>query len=387
MHREEKVLRAVCLREYASSTLRRIRRMKAIQVTAGGLTFKCQGEILAKLDNMTSNDDVEQPSRAVRAAADAALVFVGARLGGLDGAMLATFATPYAEDFLQKALGELKSDKRRRWSQMFESTAEATGSDPDELVDLIDDSERTRLLTAAAMTSAAGTAWPPKVYALGRALADGLIAVDGAEVNIADLVIPAMTDMERPHLSLLELLVRWIPDQATGQPLQVRAHQEVPVHQAGNGFSAGDFSRSGWTIGERKWATYQINQARPMLEPVLTSLIGTLRRHGLAEQFDDTPGVLAKFSEKMREVSSHTGVRSGQRITAASLLPQTMSEIEALEVTAAPRWSPTELGELVLKYYRLAAEPQIPQAQHQVPVTLKASAPQTVVSKPWVPEC
>lgn len=118
------------------------------------------------LDGMTSDDAAEQPSRVVRAATDAALVFVGARLGGLDGAMLATFATPYAEDFVQKALGELKPDIRPRFSQMFESTAEATGSNPDELVDLIDNSERTRLLTATAMTSAAGTAWPPKVYAL-----------------------------------------------------------------------------------------------------------------------------------------------------------------------------------------------------------------------------
>ena len=73
-----------------------------------------------RLENMepedTEPEDVaEQPTRPVRAAADgAALVFVGARLGGLDERCSLHFATPYGEDFLQKALGELKSDKRRR---------------------------------------------------------------------------------------------------------------------------------------------------------------------------------------------------------------------------------------------------------------------------------
>jgi hypothetical protein len=309
---------------------------------------------------MSPADADEPPSRAVRAAADAALALFGARLGGVGGVVLAAFVSPYAEDFLQKALGEFKPDVQQRWSKMLGSTAKATGCDPDELADLISDSERTRLLTVTAMASAAGTAWPPKVHALGRALADGLIATDSAEVNVADLVIPAMTDMERPHLSLLELLVRWIPDQAVGEPLQVREHQKFPVHKTRSGFSAGDFTKSGWTVGRRKWTAYQIEEARPMLEPVLTSLIGTLERHGLAEQFYDTPGVLAKFSEKMREESSRNGVRAGQRITAETLLPRTMSEMQALQVTSSPRWSPTELGERVLGYYQLAAELQAP---------------------------
>jgi hypothetical protein len=192
-------------------------------------------------------------------------------------------------------------------------------------------------------------------------LADGLIAADSTEVNVADLIIPAMTDMERPHLSVLELLVRWIPDQAIGRPIHVRAHQDFPTHSTRRGFYAGDFTRSGWTVGQRKWTTHQIEEARPTLQQVLTSLLGTLQRHGLTEQFDDTPGVLAKFSEKVRRESSRGGVRAGQRITADSLLPRAMSEMEALDITSPPRWSPTELGERVLGYYHLAAELQIPQ--------------------------
>ena len=75
--------------------------------------------------------------------------------------------------------------------------------------------QSTHLLTGIAMTGAAGTARPPEVFALGRALADGLIT-DDDQINIADLVLPAMADMDRPHISLLELLVRWMPESSTG---------------------------------------------------------------------------------------------------------------------------------------------------------------------------
>jgi hypothetical protein len=303
-------------------------------------------------------DEVEEPpSRLVRAAADAAVVLAGARLGGVSGAALAAAASPYAEEFLRRALGEFKSDAQRRVTEMLGCASMASERDPEELADLIGESERTRLLTATAMASAVSTAWPPKVHALGRALADGLIAADDADINMADLAIPAMTDMERPHLSVLELLVRWAPDETDGQALRLLKHQEFPAHKTrSHGFNAGDFTRSGWTIGERKWTSYQIEEARPAVQQVLTSLIGTLQRHGLAQQFDDTPSLLAKFSEKMREESSQRGIRAGQRITTHALLPPTISEWEALDVTSPPRWSPTELGEQILGYYHLAAE-------------------------------
>jgi hypothetical protein len=304
---------------------------------------------------MPSEDTEETPSRLVRAVADAAVVLAGARLGGAGGAALAAAATPYAEELLQ-ALSEFRSDAQKRVAEMLGSAAEASECNAEELADRISDSERTRLLAATAMTSAVNTAWPPKVHALGRALADGLIAADEAEANVADLVIPAMTDIERSHLSLLELLVRWVPYPSEGQLQQPIEHQEFPIHKTRSGFSAGDFTTNGWTIGQRKWTTYQIEKARPTLQPVLTSLIGTLQRHGLIQQFDDTPGILARFSERMRDETSRVGIRADQRITADSLLPPTISEMDALGVASEQRWSPTELGEHVLGFYRLAAD-------------------------------
>jgi hypothetical protein len=308
------------------------------------------------LDSMPPEDTEETPSRFVRAVADAAVVLAGARLGGAGGAALAAAATPYAEELLRKALSEFRSDAQKRLAEMLESAAEASECNAEELADRISDSERTRLLAATTMTSAVTTAWPPKVHALGRALADGLIASDEAEANVADLAIPAMTDIERPHLSLLELLVRWVPYPSEGQLQQPIEHQKFPIHKTRSGFSAGDFTTNGRTIGQRKWTTYQIEKARPTLQPVLTSLIGTLQRHGLIQQFDDTPGILARFSERMRDETSRVGIRADQRITADSLLPPTISEMDALGVTLERRWSPTELGEHVLGFYRLAAD-------------------------------
>jgi len=275
------------------------------------------------------DDEIEgSPSRLIRAAADAATVLAGARLGGVAGAIVAAAATPYTEEFLRMALAEFKPDVQQRVAQMLGASAEASDRDPDELADLISSSERTRLLTTTAMFAAAGTAWPPKVYALGRALADGLFAADDTEINLADLVIPAMTDMERPHLSLLELLVRWIPVETVGSPIMLRAAEDLRL-DSGGGTSY---------IGGRTWTAHQIGQARPTLRPALTSLIGTLQRHGLADQNDDTPSVLTKFYDEMSRETS------------------TISKASMSRLTPPSSWSPTELGERVLGYYHLAAE-------------------------------
>ncbi len=77
--------------------------------------------------------------------------------------------------------------RKQRVAGMLGSAAEASERDAEELADLVGKSEHSRLLTATA--SAAGSAWPPKVRALGRALAVGLIAEDNTQINIADLVL------------------------------------------------------------------------------------------------------------------------------------------------------------------------------------------------------
>ena len=294
---------------------------------------------------MPTEDSEDPPSRLVRAVADAATVLAGARLGGVGGAVIAAAATPYTEEFLKRALEEFRPDVQRRTTQMLEVAAKACEREANELAELISSSERTRLLTANAMAAAAGTAWPSKVYALGRALADGLLAADEAAINVADLAIPAMADMERPHVALLELLVRWKPDEASRWSSGMQeARQEY------------DDLWLGWQVGARSWTTQQIETVRPMLRPVLTSLLGTLQRHGLADQNDQTPRLLEHFSKELhrqtvRRGSGPEAPRSGD----GTLLPPTISTATMNMLAPAPSWEPTELGERILEYYQLAA--------------------------------
>jgi hypothetical protein len=188
-------------------------------------------------------------------------------------------------------------------------------------------------MTAVAMDGAARTAWPPRVSALGRALADGLIA-DDAEVDVVEPVLPAMTSMDRAHVSVLELLVRRMP---------------LGTENCSAGASYG--AEGEWDAGWRFWSAEQIIQARPTLRLVLPSLIGTLQRHGLVVQNDETPGALAKVSEQARD-SLRRGSSGGRPWRDAPVMPTTP---EIRLITTAPTWSPTELGERVLGYYQLAA--------------------------------
>lgn len=64
------------------------------------------------------------------------------------------------------------------------------------------------MLYGMAAEAAAKTAWPPKVIALGRVLAQGLLG-DGDEIDLVQYALAAMTEMERIHVELLELPVRF----------------------------------------------------------------------------------------------------------------------------------------------------------------------------------
>jgi hypothetical protein len=154
-----------------------------------------------------SGEREKPPSRIPQSAAAVAGGVVGWRLGPA-GALAGAAAGPYLVDFARQVWDEVTPDAQRRQGEMLGAAAEAGAQELEGLADMIGRSERTRLMAGIAMTGTARTAWPPKVYGLGRALADGLIAADEAQINLADLVLPVMTDMDRPHVSLLELLVR-----------------------------------------------------------------------------------------------------------------------------------------------------------------------------------
>jgi hypothetical protein len=218
--------------------------------------------------------------------------------------------------------------------------AEATGKDQGEFADMIGQSDHTVLLTARAMAGAAGTAWPDKVYALGRALADGLMA-EPDDVNVADLVIPAMTDMERPHLNLLDLLIHWEPEQTGPEEWRATPYTK-PARPTPRG-------RLPWTLP-------RIVSVRPALEPVLSSLIGTLERHGLAVQNDNVAEAIENYSRANEEDIKRRTRRGGAGQPNVPAAPRPLSRLHILGgIVPEESWSPTPLGERVLDYYRLAA--------------------------------
>ena len=135
----------------------------------------------------------------------------GIRLGP-EAALALGAASPVFESLAERAWEELRPNARQRAARVLGTAAEEIGCDDERLGELIGSSETSRLQIGLAMDAAQRTAWPPKVYALGRVLAAGLIASDEAEVDVQDQALAAMADLERLHIILLELLVKYEPD-------------------------------------------------------------------------------------------------------------------------------------------------------------------------------
>src|SRR5262249_23252229 len=209
---------------------------------------------------------------------------------GPGGALVLGAAGPLFESLAERAWEELRPDARRRAGQVLSTAAEVTGYDDEQLGEAIGTSERTRLLTGLAMHAAQRTTWPPKVRALGRVLAAGLIASDEADVDVQQQALAAMTDLDRLHVILLDLLMRDEPDWTPGGAVATlhRVPSYVNTHLGGD--SPDD--PKVWSIGRRMWTRRQICLVRPKLRPVLTTLLGTLQRHGLTAQNDTAPAVL-----------------------------------------------------------------------------------------------
>jgi hypothetical protein len=287
----------------------------------------------------------------------AGLAVAGASIRlGPEVALALGAAGPLFESLAERAWGEFRPDARRRAARVLSTAAEEIGCDDEQLGELIGSTETSRLQTGLAMDAAQRTAWPPKVYALGRVLAAGLIASDEDEVNVQDQALAAMADLERLHLILLELLVKYEPDrleEATGAATPHRLPSYQPL------FLGGDRPDNPklWSAGRRQWADHQIVAARPQLRPVLTSLLGTLQRHGLAAENDSAPEALGQLSSNLVQ---QVNQQAGQIQRGRQARPVTLREPAVRSV--GPSWSPTELGETILGYYRLAGEEGITDA-------------------------
>jgi hypothetical protein len=179
------------------------------------------------------------------------------------------------------------------------------------------------------------TAFPPKVRALALALASGL-ADDRARIDDEQLVIAALSDLEAPHVSLLEPLVRRMPDFR---------------EKGGIGAASVSVSDQGpdWSVGSRVWKVSWISEARPTLAPVLPALLGTLQRHGLAAQKDDLARAFEAYGKELERESRRSSTRvSWDNMSSASVRVPSTSRVKGLIPEVS--WVPTPFAERVLDY-------------------------------------
>jgi len=262
---------------------------------------------------------------------------LGAIMAGPAGAIVGASLGPLLEPYAAKVWEELSADSMRRAGETLAAACEALGCEPEELDSMMRASDRTRLLAGTAISAAIRTVWPAKVRTLGRALASGLLADDDATIDIEQLILAAMADIEASQLSLLELLACRVPPQAVGdEPIE---HPRQTEH--------------GWFLPRHGWTEAQISRYRSHLGPVVPSLLGTLQRHGLVAQGDNTAVAL---HQALEEVQHKSAQQYKPRAGLPSSAPPVASVPEARvrRLTPPPSWSATDLGEQVLGRYREA---------------------------------
>jgi hypothetical protein len=280
-------------------------------------------------------DDSESQPVIPKILGGATAAAIGARLDPAAAILLGAAGYQF-EELAQRSWLELVPQARRRAARVLAAAARKLGCSEAELEDLIGKSEDTLLMTGEAMSAAARTAWPQQVVALGRLLADGLIA-DGDAVLLPQYAMNAMVDLDRLDVILLDLLVRHqvgvdVYNMYVAVPANPPADYEWPQR---------------WHPGLRIWSEHAITDARPELSQVLPRVAGTLTRHGLASQVDQTHETVEDLN--MQQKWQGADARRGERL----FKPVLNSNM----ITAVVRtWSPTELGEHVLGYYLEAAD-------------------------------
>ena len=215
-----------------------------------------------------TEDDGTQPGLGTQAVTGGLAAAAGMRLGGTLGAAAGAAMTPYLVALVDNIRDEWRCDQRENIAIMAEAAAGAADYSPEELGEQMGRSPRTRLLTATAAEAASKTAWAPKVIALGKALAAGLIVEDDTQIDTEQFALGAMAGMERPHVALLDLLVHY-------WPVRARTSRDIDPLEEVKPLVKGQRRPCGWRLSD-------ILQARRQLAPVLVSVLGMFQMHGLA---------------------------------------------------------------------------------------------------------
>jgi hypothetical protein len=301
--------------------------------------------------------DVDRVGTGARSVLAFVLTWAGLKAGGADpalaglGAASGAGAMPYADVWWARLRKEWRRDQEDNIRALNIVTAGEAGWSDEELGERAGRSQATRMLYGMAAEAAAKTPWPPKVIAIGRVLASGLSA-DGDDIELAQYAVAAMSEMERIHVELLELLVKYQSRVTDTNPasggLRFEAEPCTVEPQVLNAFAG---ATPDWIVGPREWPEAQIGLVRPKLKPVLAGITGTLESFGLASRTDRIPQAieqLAKDRDEMRAQMT-SNPRPGMR-------PPRLSPARPVTARYGRIWTPTELGEQILGYYIEAAE-------------------------------
>lgn len=267
--------------------------------------------------------DGGRAERVQRALAQGVAAVVGWRMGGPLGAISSASLEPFVEPLVTKVFDELRGDAQRRHFETLAAAQQTLGVETDELERLVLASEGSRLQAGIALSAATRTTWSPKLIAVGRALAAGLMGEDDTRIDTQPLIMAALADIEFPQASLLELLVcRW--PMTTQEGVVAAAFKSEP---------------NPWTAGQRIWLTSEMVAVRPTLRPVLPSLLGTLQRHGLVIQSDNPSDPFGQTGRAIQQ--RFLSDRAAQQGSWANL--ETIAGYGP-----AGSWLPTELGQEVI---------------------------------------
>jgi hypothetical protein len=181
---------------------------------------------------------------------------------GLAGpsAALAVFTPIFKRSF------ELAQAERRRRieraEEMWLHASNTSGRDPLDLIEVADADDDRRHLAYTAGDAAATSRYPERIRALGKALAEGLLAEDDAVLDYQQQVIDALSSVDRPHLAILQAM--------------------TTTESLGGGL----------TLSEPTGYTWQgLKEKLPGYRPALRRLLATLEREGLVEVENGTyPG-------------------------------------------------------------------------------------------------
>jgi hypothetical protein len=267
----------------------------------------------------------------------------GALPRGRSGPLSVPGSVRELEPLIKGVWAELSASARHRQVEVLASAIEG-GIPEDELGERINASERTQLLTGFALNAATRTAWQDKLRTLGRSLASGLLADDNAKIDTEQMIIAAITDIEGPQLALLELLVCWRQGLTLADPL-ISGPLDLPEE------SRSQTADGSWDVIWRDWSRELIAHARPNLVPIAPSLLGTLQRHGLVVQNDNTGETIQRFQGKLESALKQQYAQDNQ--AGGGYRPRGALRLSAArDMVREPTWSPTELGEQVFLRFR-----------------------------------